>query len=101
MVQLCTFAKASALSNNSSSSMLTSFAQNGCSSLVTMQLVIDGSAIRIAQMGPDFLLLRETIEYPPCEATIIFSVDDYERQWMVKLPEGIAAGCGRVAIAKV
>ncbi len=80
--------------------MLNSFAQSGCSSRVTMQLLVNGSSLPIAQMGPDFLLLDKPIDHPPCEATILFSVDDSERRWPVRLPDGLAVGRERVVIAK-
>lgn len=84
-----------------SSSMLTSFSHNGCSSRVAMQLQVNGSSLPIAQMGPDFLLLDKPIDHPPCEATIVLSVDDSERRRPVRLPDGLAAGHERVAIARV
>jgi hypothetical protein len=75
--------------------------QKGCSNRVEMQLLIGDLSLSIAQMGPDFLLLDKTIDHPPAEATIIFSVEgSSERRWQVRLPEGISAGCERVVIAK-
>ncbi len=65
-----------------------------------MRLLIGGASLPIAQMGPDFLLLDQPIDHPPGEATIVFSVDDNERRWPVRLPEGLSAGCERVVIAK-
>jgi len=79
--------------------MLASYAHNGCSSRVAMQLLVNSCSIPIGQMGPDFLLLDKPIDHPPCEATILFSVDDGERCWKVRLPEGLAVGRERVAIA--
>jgi hypothetical protein len=81
--------------------MLTSFAQAGCSSRVAMQLLVNGAVLPIAQMGPDFLLLDKPADYPPGEATIVFSVDGSDRRWTVRLPEGIRAECERVLIAEV
>jgi hypothetical protein len=81
--------------------MLVSYAQHGCSSRVEMQLLVNGSSLPIAQMGPDFLLLDKPVDHPPGTATIVFFVDGSERLWPVYLPEGISAGCERVLIAKV
>lgn len=81
--------------------MLDSFAHTGSSSHVEMRLLVNGSALPIAQMGPDFLLLDQSIDHPPGEATIVFSVDASERRWPVLLPEGLAAGRERVSIARV
>ena len=66
-----------------------------------MQLLVNGSSIRIAQMGPDFLLVDKPIDYPPCEAVIVLSVDDSERRWPVRLPQGLTATCERVALGMV
>ena len=63
-------------------------------------MLVNGSVIPIAQMGPDFLLLDKTVDYPPGEATIVFCVDGSERRWAVRLPEGLAVGRERVTIAK-
>ena len=66
-----------------------------------MQLLVNGSELPIAQMGPDFLLLDKTIDHPPVMASIVFTVEGHERrQWQVWLPEGLAAGRERVVIAK-
>lgn len=67
-----------------------------------MQLLVNGVSLPIAQMGPDFLLLGKSIDHPPAEATIVFSVEGYsERRWQVRMPEGLAVGRERVTIAKV
>ena len=66
-----------------------------------MQLLVSGSSLPIAQMGRDFLLLDKPIDHPPCEATILFAVDDSERRWPVRLPDGLAVGRERVSIARI
>ena len=45
-----------------------------------MRLLINGVSLSIGQMGPDFLLLDESIDHPPAEATIVFRVDANERR---------------------
>jgi hypothetical protein len=69
------------------------------SALVEMQLIVNGSSISITQMGPDFLFIESTSDHPPGDATIILQVDDSERQWKVRLPEGISKDSKRVALA--
>jgi len=66
-----------------------------------MQLLVNGWALQIAQMGDDFLLLDELIDHPPCEATIVFSVEECERRWPVRLPSGLTAASDRVQIARI
>jgi hypothetical protein len=81
--------------------MLASYAQRGCSSRVEMHLLVNGSSLPIAQMGPDFLLLDKPVDHPPAQATIVLSVDGSERHWPVFLPDGLAVGRERVMIVKV
>ena len=58
---------------------------------VRMQLNVNGSRLRIGQMGPDFLILDDTAAYPPGGAEIVMSIDGRERRWTVRLPDGISA----------
>lgn len=63
-----------------------------------MRLLVNGSSIPIRQMGPDFLLIDSTVEHAPADASIILQVDQNERRWNVRLPQGISANSNRVAI---
>ena len=64
-----------------------------------MRLLVNGSSIAVAQMGPDFLLVDAPINHPPGNASLVLQVDQSERRWDVRLPEGISAASKRVAIA--
>ena len=64
-----------------------------------MRLLVNGSSIAVAQMGPDFLLVDAPINHPPGNARLVLQVDQSERRWDVNLPEGISAASKRVAIA--
>jgi hypothetical protein len=64
-----------------------------------MCLLVNGSSIPIAQMGPDFLLVDAPIDHPPGEARISLNVDGSQREWSVFLPEGISARSKRVALS--
>ena len=64
-----------------------------------MQLLLNGSTLPIAQLGPDFLILRNPIDHAPADATIVMTVDASERRWTVTLPDGISNGSERVRIA--
>jgi hypothetical protein len=68
---------------------------------VAMNLVINGTTLPVAQLGPDFLLLDGGIDYPPGDATLILRVDSSERRWKVRLPNGISANLQRVAIESI
>jgi hypothetical protein len=67
--------------------------------MVKMQLLFNGIAIPIAQMGPDYIIVNCTSDHLPCDASIVLKVDDHERRWDVHLPHGISAGSKRVALA--
>jgi hypothetical protein len=71
----------------------------GHSAQVNMQLLVNGGAIRVVQMGRDFLLVEEPFDHPPAGASVVLQVDGSERRWNVQLPHGISAGSKRVAIA--
>jgi hypothetical protein len=55
-------------------------------------------SLPVAQLGPDFLLLKRPLDHPANDATIVLSVDGNERRWSVRLPEGISAESRRVPI---
>jgi len=71
----------------------------GYSADVKMRLLLGGISIPVAQLGPDFLLLDAANNHPPGEGSLVLSVDQVERSWSVRLPNGITAGSKRVAIA--
>lgn len=79
--------------------MNASSSQDGHSAQVKMRMLLNGRSIAIAQMGPDFLLVKASVNKPPSNATIVLQVDQSERRWDVHLPEGISATSQRVAIA--
>lgn len=64
-----------------------------------MRLLVNGGSIPVVQMGPDFLLVDAPFDHPPGDASVVLQVDENERRWNVRLPDGISAGSRRVAIA--
>jgi hypothetical protein len=70
----------------------------GHSARVNMQLLLNGSAIRIEQMGRDFLIINKPFDHPPADASLVLRVDDNETCWTVRLPHGISASSTRIAI---
>lgn len=66
-----------------------------------MHLVLRDGIVPVVQMGPDFLLVDQAYDQPPCEASLVLRVDQSESRWLVLLPEGLSAQTNRVAIAKV
>ena len=70
----------------------------GHSAQVKIQLLIDGGSVAVAQLGPDFLLLDKPFEHPPGNACLVLQVDQSERRWDIRLPNGISANANRVNI---
>jgi len=75
--------------------------QGGHSAQVNMQLLVNGFALPVSQMGPDFVLVNTPVNHAPAAATVVMQVDESERRWNVQLPKGISAENKRVQIAAV
>jgi hypothetical protein len=73
----------------------------GHSARVDMQLLLNGSAIRIEQMGRDFLIINKPFDHPPADASLVLRVDDSETCWTVRLPHGISAASTRIVIGNL
>jgi hypothetical protein len=71
----------------------------GHSSIVRMELCVNGLVLPIAQLGPNFLVLETPIDHPPVDAEIGMWVDGREDRWPVRLAEGIKAGQRKTAIS--
>jgi hypothetical protein len=66
---------------------------------VRMHLLLNGLALTISQLGPDFLVLEHSAEHPAGTAEILLKVDNYETRWTVRLPNGLRNGQRQVSIA--
>jgi len=64
-----------------------------------MRLLVNGFSMAVTQMGRDFVLVESPAKHPPSTACLILQVDQTERRWNVRLPEGICADAKRVVIA--
>ena len=73
--------------------------QGGHSARVKMQLQVNHVTLSVAQLGPDFLLLDAPMDLPAGDASVLMQVDQQERRWNVRLPDGISAASRRVVIA--
>src|SRR5256885_9197259 len=69
------------------------------SAIVKMRLIVNGSSIPITHMKPDFLYVDTSDDFPPDERTIVFCVDESERQWRVKLPEKVSKTSKKIPLA--
>jgi hypothetical protein len=71
----------------------------GHSADVRMSLSVNGHVLPIAQLGPDFLILRKPVEHAPAQAEIFLSIDGSESRWTVHLVNGIHPDRLKTAIA--
>jgi hypothetical protein len=63
-----------------------------------MQLLLNGNSLRVEQMGPDFLIVKEPIDHLPTGASLELRVDDSISRWNVNLPNGISKSSPRIVI---
>lgn len=55
---------------------------------VEMELRVDGEAFRVGQLGPGFLILRPSVELPPCIGEVLVRIDGHETRFPVRLDSG-------------
>ncbi|HEV3082686.1 MAG TPA: hypothetical protein VGY66_23080 [Gemmataceae bacterium] len=67
---------------------------------VRIELCVNGHSLPVSHLGPDFLVLKDTVEHPPAEAEIAMSIDGQESRWQVHLVDGIIAGQQRTRIGR-
>jgi hypothetical protein len=63
---------------------------------VDIILNVNGLSVRVAQLGPDFIILHQKINHPPTEGEITLRVDASESRWKIFLPEGLDADSVRI-----
>lgn len=63
-----------------------------------MRLLVNELTVPVVQLGPDFLLLDAPVDLPAGDASVVMQVDQQERRWDVRLPDGSSASSRRVAI---
>src|SRR5947209_9104558 len=68
--------------------------RSGHSANVRIALAVNGYVFSVAELGPDFVVLRNPIPHPPAEAELSLSIDGQEERWRVELIDGILAGGG-------
>ena len=66
----------------------------GHSADVRIALAVNGHVFSVAELGPDFVVLRNPIPHPPAEAELSLSIDGHEERWRVDLIDGILPGVG-------
>jgi hypothetical protein len=66
----------------------------GHSADVRIALAVSGHVFSVAELGPDFAVLRNPIPHPPADAELSLSIDGHEERWRVELIDGIVPGGG-------
>lgn len=66
---------------------------------VKIHLHVNGFTLPVAQLGPEFLVLRNPVDHPPCNAEITMSIDGRETRWPVHLVNGIQVDKYKTAIS--
>ena len=62
---------------------------NGYSAHVEIYLLVDGEPLRVAQVGPGSLILRDLREIPPgASAKLVIKIDDHNEEHDIILFEG-------------
>ncbi len=72
----------------------------GYSADVRIHLHVNGHVLPVAQLGPDFLILRTPVNHPPVDAEIAMSIDGDESRWRVRLVDGIASAQVKTRITR-
>ena len=66
--------------------------QNGShSASVRHTLCAAGRDVEVAQVTPDRIYLRTSIDLPPCDAMLFISIDGQVTEQRIRLPEGASA----------
>jgi len=72
----------------------------GHSADVRIHLYLNGHVLPVAQLGPDFLVLRQPIDHPAADAEIALSIDGHDDRWRVCLESGIQSAQRRTSICR-
>ncbi len=66
-------------------------AQKSHSAIVTLLLEGEGWSTRLSHVGPEAVVAKTPIELPPCEATLVITVDGTIERTRVRLPGGMTS----------
>jgi hypothetical protein len=67
---------------------------------VRIQLRLNGHLLPVAQLGPDFLVLKYPIDHPPDDAEIDMSIDGQQSRWAIHLIDGLAVKIRKARITR-
>ncbi len=79
----------------------TNLKSHGHSADIRIELRLNGQVLPIAQLGRDFIVLRNAVNHPPAEAEIALSIDGEESCWPVCLAEGVTMNQQKTRITRV
>ena len=67
---------------------------------VHLSLITAHGTVRLAQIGPQFVIVAKPVDMPPGDAEILMRVDGYEKRWPIHLTEGLSAHERKAAIVQ-
>jgi hypothetical protein len=71
------------------------------SAQVQMDLRLDGKSIPVAQLGPNFLILKDLMDLPVSEGEIALRIDEHVTQFPVRLELGASKSIIKTPITPI
>ena len=68
---------------------------------VALSLITAHGTIRLAQIGPDYVIVAKPLDLPPCDAEIVMLIDEFEQRWPVRLIDGIRSSDEQTAVHRL
>lgn len=68
------------------------------SAKVKMHLELNGVIYPVAQMGPDFLILKQDLSVQACTGEVVIEVDGSIQSFPVEFPNGVKAVNKRIQL---
>lgn len=65
---------------------------------VQITLNLASLSVAVAQLGPNFIILRQGVNHPPAEGEMVLKIDSSESRWTVFLPDGLRDDLVRIPI---
>lgn len=66
-----------------------------------MRLIVGTMTLSVAQVGPDFIILRAPIHLSPARAELVVEIDGAEERTAIFLPDGVRATDEQTRIALI
>jgi hypothetical protein len=74
--------------------------KDGYSSSIDLTLIIDDERLSVAQVGPDYLILKQARDIPDCYANLEIRIDDYLEVHRIALLEGASVANSTISFVR-